>query len=104
MKEKLMYGICGAIILWLIVSTVEVWVHNATETEITYSKANVWVQVSSHTTDMKVVDCQGYFTDDYKVTVEDINGNQWAYIDTEPKELGTVLSITMSGDEIIDAR
>lgn len=104
MKGKIVYVICTIIILWFVASTVEVWIHNTKATETAYSKANVWVQISAHTTDMRVVDCHGNPDDSYTVTVEDINGNRWAYIDTEPKETKTILSITMSGDEIINVR
>ena len=107
MKAKIFYGICVAILLWLAVSTIEVWVHNAKEIKQPYNKANAWAIVAANahiTKTMTVTDCQGIYSDDYEVTVEDSNGNLWAYIDTEPKEIGITLTITMDGDEIIDAR
>lgn len=109
MKAKIFYGICVAILLWLMASTIEVWTHNVKEAEEPYNKANAWAivaEANAHKTqtEMEVVDCQGVYSDDYEVTVEDSNGNLWAYIDTEPKEIGSTLTITMDGDEIVDAK
>lgn len=103
MKEKIFYGVIIAILTWVVLSTMEVQVHNL-DVDYVYNKANLWVLISAHTTDMIVRDCQGVPSDDYEVTVEDIEGNLYAYIDTEPREIGSVLRITMSGDEIINAR
>lgn len=105
MKEKIKYvgyGICVAFIVWIALSTIEVWSHNL-EKDYEYNKANVWVLTTTHTTDMVVVDCQGNYDDTYEVTVKDIEGNLWAYYDDCPKETGDILSITMSGEQIINA-
>ena len=101
--EIVAYGVCIALLVWVAISTIEIWVRNVSETQKECTKANVWVLATTHTTDMKVTNCQGNWDDTYEVTVEDIEGNLWAYYDSEPKEIGDVLSITMSGDEIINA-
>lgn len=88
--------------LYLIGCTSEIWWHNAHNTHA-ISKANLWVLITRETADMKVVDCMAY-DDCYEVVVEDIKGNQWAYYDDTQKEIGTVLTVTYDGDEIIDAR
>ena len=102
-KETIGYTICVVILLWIIASTVEVWIHNAHITE-NYSKANLWVLMTAHTTDMVVVGCEGNRNDDYIVTVKDIEGNLYAYIDSTIKANGDVIRITISGNEIINAR
>ena len=101
--RKLIYAICIIIIMWFVISTIEVWIHNASKGN-EYSKYNIWVIISSHRTDMIVVDCQGKQNDTYEVTVEDIKGYYYAYYDSEPREIGNVIRITISGNEIINAR
>ena len=101
-RETIFYGICIMILVWFAVSTMEVWLHNFKGNE--YHKGNVWLLMSNHTTDMVVVDCQGNYDDDYLITVKDVKGNLYAYIDTEPKLNGDVLRITINGNEIMNAR
>lgn len=102
-KETITYAICIVLLVWIAISTIEVWAHNAHVTE-SYSKANLWVLMTSHTTDMVVVGCEGNRNDDYIVTVKDIQGNLYAYIDSTTKANGDVIRITISGNEIINAR
>ena len=101
-KEKIFYAICIILIAWVCVSTIEVWVHHFNGNE--YHKSNCWILIGSHTTDMVVVDCQGNWDDTFTVTVEDIKGNLYDYIDDEPKENETVLRVTMCGTELINAQ
>jgi hypothetical protein len=101
-ETKTPYIICAIILLWIVASTIEVWAHNADLCDI--HNANLYVLISAHHTDMEVVDCEGVPSDDYEVTVRDIKGNLYAYIDTEPREIGSVIRITMSGTDIINAK
>jgi hypothetical protein len=103
MKEKIFYSAIIIVLLWVAVSTLEVQMHNL-DSNYVYNKGNLWVLISAHTTDMIVRDCQGVITDDFEVTVEDIEGNLYAYIDTEPREIGSVIRVTMSGSKIINAK
>lgn len=97
------YAICVIFLLWMFTSTIEVWLHNSKGNE--YSKSNIWVLISSHTTDMKVVDCTREKGNEYyTVTVEDIKGNQYDYYDDVQRETGTVLRVTQSGTSIINAK
>lgn len=48
-----------------------------------------------------VVDCVESYGD-YEVTVEDSEGNLWAYYDTEWLPNGYILKATFNGDEIVD--
>lgn len=61
---------------------------------------------TNRNTVMTVVDCERSEGNEYyTVTVEDTNGNQWAYYDDEYKGIGTELVIGMNGnDEIIDVK
>lgn len=101
-REIIGYGICIIILVWIVLSTLEIWKHSL-DVGYVYTKANCWVMITQHTTDMKVVDCKGNPDDSYTVTVEDIEGNLWEYYDTEPKETETIMEITMSGNQIINA-
>ena len=112
MKIKLMYLLCIVFLLWVAVSTVEVWIHNATETEKPYSDLNVWaITVSENKTEipdvrqeiaMTVVSCDP-IEDYYEVVVEDYNGNQWAYYDTDFQASKTQMLVTIQGKRVIDA-
>ena len=101
-KAKAFYCICVLILVWFVASTLEVWLHNFKGND--YHKGNVWLLMTNHTTDMVVVGCKGNHNDDYEIMVQDIKGNVYAYIDTEPKLNGDVLRITINGNEIINAR
>ena len=121
------YGFCIGIIMWFICSTVEVWTRDL-DTDYEYSKANVWEatvdsnsetetnvvsteaptteeptkdEIKNNTVHVKVVDCIESYGD-YEVTVEDSEGNLWAYYDTEWLPNGYPLRATFNGDEIVD--
>lgn len=90
-KANIIMNIVGIILLlWVVISTMEVIIHNGNE-NYEYSKANLWVLMTESTTEtVTVVECtpQGNY---YEVTVEDSKGNLWAYYDDEPKEMGDTL-------------
>lgn len=56
---------------------------------------------ASHTVRVVVVDCIESYGD-YEVTVEDSEGNLWAYYDSEWLPNGYPLRATFNGDEIVD--
>ena len=101
MKAKIkatLYIICVALLLWVIISTMEVMFCNGNE-DYTYSKVNCWVLLTSETeTTVTVVECVpvGNY---YEVTVEDSKGNLWAYYDDEAKTIGTILRETYAKGE-----
>ena len=105
-KEKgnaigLLFGVI--LLVYILISTVEVWVANSSETPYTYCRANLWVLATSETTDMKVYECKSV-GDCYEVTLEDIKGNLVAYYDTEEKQVGSYLRVITSGDMIINVK
>lgn len=94
--KKIMYVIAIIVVLWFAASTVA-------------PKANwsFWAILANSKTQTEtvVIDCKmengnHYYT----VTVEDANGNQWAYYDDEYRENGTEIMCTFNGHEIVDAR
>lgn len=104
MKKKIVIIICIMVSLWILGSTIEVWAHQR-DTNYTPNKTNYYVMITKKTTEMRVVEVSvEKETDTFEVTVEDIKGNLWAYIDDEPKEIGDILKVTKCGDRIIDAR
>lgn len=96
------YAISIALTFWFVSSTAEVVIHNG-QINYAYSKANYWSVITTTETEMRVIDCTPYGTD-YEVTVEDIRGDQWAYYDSEQREIGTIMDIKMQDDRIVDAK
>lgn len=94
----------GVILLvWILISTAEVLVANASEEPYIYCRANIWVLATSETTDMRVYECKA--TDNgYEVTLEDIKGNLLAYYDSEAQPVGSYLRVVTSGDMIIGVK
>ena len=104
-KEIAVYGIGVAILLWFILSTIEVWLHSTRESDYIYSRANVWAIMTTHTNEMKVVDCRiDKPTDTWLVTVEDIAGNQYQYYDTEIQYNGWIKTATMQGNLVVNIK
>ena len=104
MKGKLFYGISILLIIWFMLSTMEVWIHNWDSNYI-YSKGNVWAILTTHTTEMKVVACEPEKeTDTFIVTLEDIKGNQYDYYDSEYQYNNWVKVCVMQGTKIIDVK
>ena len=99
--------ICGIVVilffLWLINSTVEVWSHQYDD-DYVYGKANAWALIVTRTREMRVVDCVPEKGDEYLVTVEDINGNQYAYYSDTVTETETVVKVVMQGSRIADVK
>ena len=94
----ILFGV--VLLVWILISTVEVFVANASEQPYTYCKANLWVICTCESTDMKVYECKA--TDNgYEVTLEDIKGNLLAYYDSEAQPVGSYLRVVTSGDMII---
>lgn len=61
------------------------------------------VTSSTETKTCTVAECTAT-SDYYEVTVEDENGNLYAYYDDTAKENGTEMTVVFDGDEIIDVR
>lgn len=102
-KEKILYGICIVILVWIAISTIEIWIKQKNP-ESVYSKANCYNAFTTHTTEMRVVGCDVVKADDsFEVVVEDIRGNQYAYYDSEYQYNGTIMQITMRDGQITDA-
>ena len=104
MKEKIVYGIAIAILTWVVLSTMEVQLHNL-DTNYVYNKANIWAILTTTETQMKVVNCEiDKSTDTFLVTVEDIKGNQYDYYDTDYQYNSWIKTIKLQGNIIVDAR
>lgn len=97
----LVFGV--VLLTWLLVSTAEVFVANTSEKPYEYCKANLWVLATKEIRTCEVVDCMA-IDDYYEVVIEDRQGNQWAYYDTEYCPKGTSLYVTFDGTEIINAK
>ena len=97
----ILFGV--VLLVWILVSTVEVFVANASEQPYTYCRANLWVLATSETTDMVVYDCHPV-DDCYEVVLEDIKGNLLAYYDSEAQPVGSYLRVVTSGDMIIGVK
>ena len=97
----ILFGV--VLLVWILISTVEVFVANTSEMPYTYCKANLWVICTCETTDMVVYDCKA--TDNgYEVVLEDIKGNLLAYYDSEAQPVGTYLRVVTSGDMILNVK
>ena len=104
MKEKIIYGIAIAMLIWIVASTLEVQLHNL-DVDYVYNKANLWAILTTTETEMKVVDCEiDKPTDTWLVTVEDIKGNQYSYYDSDFQYNGWIKTVKLQGKVIIDAR
>ena len=115
--EIALYMLCIAGIIWIMVSTIDVWINHARETE-TYLKANLWLvivptrEIETETSEpakakekIKMVVKEGNPIDDYyEVVVEDYDGNIWSYYDTDFVQRETKMWVTMQdGYRITDA-
>lgn len=104
MKEKLFYGMIIIMLGWIVVSTIEVQIHNL-DVDYVYSKANIWAILTTTETEMKVVDCEiDKPTDTWLVTVEDIKGNQYSYYDSDFQYNGWIKTVKLQGKIIIDVK
>ena len=97
----ILFGVC--LLVWVIISTAEVFVANTSEKPYTYCKANLWILCTCETTDMVVYECKAN-GDGYEVTLEDIKGNLLAYYDSEEKQVGSYLRVVTSGDMIVSVK
>lgn len=97
----ILFGV--VLLVWILISTAEVLVANASEEPYTYCKANIWVLATSETTDMVVYDCQPV-DGCYEVVLEDIKGNLLAYYDDTEQTVGSYLRVVTSGDMIISVK
>lgn len=101
-KEIAFYGIGTLVIIWFVLSVFEIQTHNL-DHNYQYNKVNAIVLMTTKTEIMTVVGCEICKEDDsFLVTVEDGNGNQWDYYDTEFQYNGHELNVTMRDREIID--
>lgn len=98
-------GIAFGVVLlvWVLVSTAEVWVANSSETPYTYCQANIWILVTREIRTCEVVNCIPC-EDYYEVYVTDNKGNKWSYYDDQYMTLSTKLTVTFDGSEIVNAK
>lgn len=100
-KANLIYGICAIILAWMIVCWVNVVCHNGNK-DYVYPRWNMFTWFSETETESYVViDCEP-IDDYYVVTIEDRNGNQWAYYDDRFLSNGHLVRPTFNGNEIVD--
>ena len=128
-SELILIGLGLGLAVWMITSTINVVAHNGNP-NYEYNRANFWVatveepttetptteeptteaptteatteeEIETNEIRVKVVDCVESYGD-YEVTVEDSEGNLWAYYDSEWLPNGYVLRATFNGDEIVD--
>lgn len=104
MKEKIVYGIAIAMLIWIVTSTLEVQMHNL-DANYVYNKANIWAILTTTETQMKVVNCEiDKATDTFEVTLEDIKGEQYAYFDTDFQYNGWIKEVKLQGKQIVDVK
>ena len=104
MKEKIFYGVVIAMLVWVVLSTMEVQLHNL-DTDYVYNKANIWAILTTKETEMKVVDCEiDKATDTFEVTLEDIKGERYAYFDTDFQYNGWIKEVKLQGKNIVDVK
>lgn len=92
---KLGFAVAVGFLVWVLVSIVDIDVHNGNPNH-EYSKANFVVLMCNIAPKAQikeevclVVDCTQY-ANGYEVCVRDLNGNEWAYMDSNyvcPNEL-----------------
>lgn len=88
---KLFYTVCVGILMWIFISTAEVMIHNDNES-YNYSRYNFFVNILEGARETKVMVVECVPVDNYyEITVEDADGNLWAYYDDSAREIGTVL-------------
>lgn len=107
MKQKteiIIYTICTVALLWLILSWIDICIHNGNHNP-KYGKWNilVWVmETETENNSCTVVACEPT-NGNYRITIEDAKGNLWAYYDGDTREIGESIEPIWSenGNEII---
>lgn len=98
--------------VWVMVSTVDVCVHNGNP-NYEYSRANFYevllaidaqIKSPTETKAVLVVDCTKY-ANGYEVVVRDLDGNDWAYIDSDYVCPNEVIEVVFDGENrIVDVK
>lgn len=105
-REIIGYGICIAILVWIALSTIEVWVKQKTVSP-TYSRGNCYniIAPETETKSVVVTDCvMVKIHDCFEITVMDNDGNMWAYYDDYPLSKGHIIKAEFKADQIIDVK
>lgn len=105
-KGNLVGIIFGIILLvYILISTAEVWIANTSEKPYTYCQVNIWILATRKTKPCVVTECIYKGNDAcYEVYVTDIKGNEYSYYDTDYMSKGTVLDVVFDGDKIVDIK
>ena len=111
--KGLAYGICAAIMLWVIISIVDVQIHNS-DSSYEYSKANaiqLLIELGEYTSPKvkikhtRVVDCDYCKVNGlYEVVCRDTDGNDWAYWSDTEMETNGYITLYIRKGEVIDAK
>ncbi len=105
MKKKcIIYIACLIPLIWVGASYIDTVINNGNE-KPKYAPWNVftWIrETETETENCEVVSCENA-NGNYRITIEDTNGNLWAYYDSDKREIGeTIIPIwSENGNEII---
>lgn len=103
-KGNLVGIIFGIVLLvWVLVSTAEVWIANTSEQPYEYCQANIWILATREIRTCEVTECVAC-DKYYEVYVTDNKGNEWSYYDDQYMTPSTKLTVTFDGSEIIDVK
>lgn len=101
-KANVIYVICASILVWMIASWVDTIAHNGNENP-QYASWNMFALLTTTETETDsctVVSCVKA-NGNYRVTIEDSNGNLWAYYDSDSREIGEEITPVWNGNEIV---
>jgi len=103
--KKLVCGVAYAFLLWGVLSTVDVAIHNS-DADYTYSKANLYEvldrfapTITTYEQPCLVVSCEMGKDGLFEVVVRDINGNEYAYWDDNKQEPNDILDVVFAIDD-----
>lgn len=112
MKKQIVGVLLVAWMLWVLVSTIDINIHNG-DSNHHYSATNFYevllavdAQIKPPTTTevVLVVDCSPTEDGLYEVIVRDTDGNDWAYYDDTPQSIHDILTVTFREKEIVDVK
>lgn len=102
-KANVIYVICTLILVWMIASWVDTITHNGNENP-QYASWNMFALLTTTETETDsctVVACCDNGNGDYRITVEDKDGNLWAYYDSGSREIGEEITPIWDNNEIV---
>ena len=113
MMKKIVDVLLVVFLLWVLVSTIDIDIHNENPNHH-YSVANFYevlltvdaqIKPSPTTTEVVlVVECSSTEDGLYEVVVRDTDGNDWVYYDDTPQSIHDILAITFREKEIVDVK